>query len=94
MPTTLRVATFNCENLFSRPKLINFTDHAQGDALLKQLSELQKELNRATYDKPKIRQLATRLADYITVVETRASSSRPPAPSSRAGARPGRGGSS
>ncbi len=69
--STLRLATFNVENLFDRPKLLNMHDQAQGDAALADLRALQTELRRAQYDKPKIIQLYKGLKRYVDVVEIR-----------------------
>ena len=69
--STLRLATFNVENLFDRPKLLNMHDQAQGDAALADLRALQTELRRSQYDKPKIIQLYKGLKRYVDVVEIR-----------------------
>lgn len=71
MPTDLRIATYNVENLFDRPKLLNLDDHAEGDKKLDELQEFRTELQKPTYDKPRILQLYAGLKNYITVVETR-----------------------
>ena len=67
----LRLATFNVENLFDRPKLLNMHDQAKGDAGLADLRDLQTELGRAQYDKPKILKLYKSLKPYVDVVEIR-----------------------
>jgi endonuclease/exonuclease/phosphatase family metal-dependent hydrolase len=71
MPTTVRLATFNVENLFDRPKLLNLHDQAKGDAGLADLRALQTELGRAQYDKPTILKLYKGLKPYVAVVEIR-----------------------
>ena len=70
MPT-LRIATFNVENLFERAKVLNFHNNITGDKKLVRISELQDELAKTTYDKPAILKLYNELKEYITVVETR-----------------------
>ena len=70
MPT-VRVATFNVENLFSRAKVLNFKNNLEGDQLLFKINELKKELSKLTYDKPKILKLYNELKDYISISETR-----------------------
>lgn len=71
MPTELRIATFNVENLFDRPKLLNLDDHAQGDQKLQELRDFRAELQKPAYDKQRILELYAGLKDYITVLETR-----------------------
>ncbi len=71
MSTSFRIATFNVENLLWRAKLLNFAEKEKGDVLLGQLAELQAELRKAAYDKPKIVKLFQPLRDYIEVIEVR-----------------------
>jgi len=49
MPSTFRVASFNCENLFSRAKALNLSDPTVGDQVLAYINELDKLLRKATY---------------------------------------------
>ncbi len=67
----MRIATFNTENLFSRAKVLTFKDNAQGDKLLKKIGDLQAELNKKAYDKPKIMTLYNSLKEYIEIAEDR-----------------------
>jgi endonuclease/exonuclease/phosphatase family metal-dependent hydrolase len=71
MSTTFRIATFNVENLFSRAKVLNRDDPTVGDDALKKIGELQKELRRSTYDKPKILSLYNQVKKYVSVSEDR-----------------------
>jgi endonuclease/exonuclease/phosphatase family metal-dependent hydrolase len=71
MPLDIRVGTFNVENLFSRPKLMNLMRHEVGDQHFRDLADLRSELRRTTYDEPEILRLWRALRNYITVVETR-----------------------
>lgn len=71
MPTKLRFASFNVENLFSRAKLLNFEDNAEADKLLARLGELRRELSNKAYDGKKILGLYEGLKDYVEVVEVR-----------------------
>lgn len=48
MPT-FRVASFNVENLFARPKVFNLRDKSVGDGLLKRIGEFRKVLKKKTY---------------------------------------------
>ncbi len=63
----IRVATFNVENLYDRPKIINMNDTARASALLKQVDELQKELAKTNYDKPTIETLLAALRGFVTI---------------------------
>jgi endonuclease/exonuclease/phosphatase family metal-dependent hydrolase len=63
----IRIATFNVENLFDRLKIINLQDTSKASTLLKAVDRLQKELAKATYDKPKIEELLTTLKGYVTI---------------------------
>lgn len=70
MAKTVRVATFNCENLFSRPKIFA----ARGNRptiLLDKVAELQAELRKRTFNHSKIRQLKEGLKGYATVNDIR-----------------------
>lgn len=62
----LKFATFNVENLFSRPKVLNFYNHSTGDAKLRLIADLQRELKQSIYDKPAIISLYQQVKDYIT----------------------------
>jgi len=67
----MRIATFNSENLFSRAKVLNFKNNADGDKLLKKIGDLQAELKKKVYDKPKILSLYNSLTEYIEIAEDR-----------------------
>lgn len=67
----MRIATFNTENLFTRAKVLNFKDSAEGDKILKKIGELQAELDKTVYDKPVILSLYKELKDYIEISEER-----------------------
>ena len=71
MPTNIRLATFNVENLFSRPRLMNLQRHDVGDNHLRNLGNLRRELGRTQYDKPEILRLYRSIRNYIKVVEVR-----------------------
>jgi endonuclease/exonuclease/phosphatase family metal-dependent hydrolase len=67
----MRIATFNTENLFTRAKVLNFKDSAQGDKILKKIAELQTELEKTAYNKAKIMALYNELKEYIEICEER-----------------------
>lgn len=72
MPTDFRIATFNVENLFTRARVLNFDDNADGDGLIVLVEELRKELRKTTYDdKKRILSLYGKLKEYIEIVEVR-----------------------
>ncbi|MDX1384313.1 MAG: endonuclease/exonuclease/phosphatase family protein [Thermoanaerobaculia bacterium] len=53
----IRVASFNVENLFARPKVFNFRDKSVGDAVLARIGEFRKILKKSAYsasDKTKL----------------------------------------
>jgi endonuclease/exonuclease/phosphatase family metal-dependent hydrolase len=72
----LTISTFNCENLFSRPKLLNFdTDAAAADALTK-VAQLDGILAKETYaadDKKQILELLRALEPFIAINQLRSS---------------------
>lgn len=68
---TLRIATFNVENLFTRPKAMNLANQDAGTGKLKLIAELQDEMDEDVYDKPKIVDLANAAHGYFTINKTR-----------------------
>lgn len=84
MPQTqFRVASFNVENLFARPKVFNFRDKSVGDTLLKRIGDFRRILKKSSYtagDKTKLVNEYTKgnpannkppLKNYIEVREDR-----------------------
>ena len=67
----MRIATFNTENLFSRARVLNFKNNADGDKILKKIADLQTELEKKVYDKPAILTLYNSLKDFIEIAENR-----------------------
>lgn len=67
----IKIATFNVENLFSRPKVFNLENHDTGAAKLRIISDLQDALDEEVYDKPLIVRLANEAHGYFTINKTR-----------------------
>lgn len=65
----LRVASYNVENLFSRPVLFNMRDHEKASEYLKMVSEFTKLLDQESYakDKQKIETLYAEIERFITI---------------------------
>lgn len=72
MAQSFRLATFNVENLFSRPRLLNFQNNEVGDQVIVKVVEFRQELKKTAYDKPRILELFQQVKDFVVVVETRA----------------------
>jgi endonuclease/exonuclease/phosphatase family metal-dependent hydrolase len=70
MATNLRIATFNCENLFSRPKIF-YQTAARSKALLGFVAELQEELKKEVFDQVKIKDLKTKLKGLAEINDLR-----------------------
>jgi len=47
MAAMIRIAMFNCENLFSRPKLLNYSNNDTARPALNKVAELDKILAQA-----------------------------------------------
>ncbi len=62
---TIKVASFNVENLFSRAKVLNFFDHSNGDDILGIVGDLQTELERTSYNKPRIIELYGQVREFV-----------------------------
>ena len=65
----MRVATYNVENLFSRPVLFNMRDHDLSADYLKKVKELTKLLDQPSYaaDKKNIETLYSEIGRFITI---------------------------
>lgn len=71
----IRVASFNCENLFSRPKIFE-TSRSKSEKLLGWVDELNQELSKDTFDQNKIKDLKSKLKYYVTVNDIRGKHTR------------------
>ncbi|MBU7022606.1 MAG: endonuclease/exonuclease/phosphatase family protein [Theionarchaea archaeon] len=68
--TTIRIATLNCENLFSRPRIFRARrDHSL--ELLGYVSDLQNELSKDVFDHDRIKALKKKLKGYATINDIR-----------------------
>jgi len=70
MSLKMRIASFNCENFFSRAILLN-RDNLAAKPLLEQFVQLQDELSKTAYDKPRIVALYKALQKFVTVRENK-----------------------
>ncbi|MGA8848761.1 MAG: endonuclease/exonuclease/phosphatase family protein [Dehalococcoidia bacterium] len=71
MGDTLKISTFNVENLFRRAKVFNLEEWRDGDEILAKVDQLQKELKKNVYDGKKILNLYNELKDFIDINEVR-----------------------
>jgi predicted extracellular nuclease len=68
----MRIATFNVENLFDRPKILNLQDAKESKMLLADVQKLDTLIKKKTYsaaDKKEIVRLSNLLGKYITIQE-------------------------
>lgn len=70
MAHNLRIATFNCENLFSRPKIFEQTAK-RSNQLLGYVAQLQEALKNDIFDHKRIKELKSKLRGYATVNDLR-----------------------
>lgn len=75
MAHSLRIATFNCQNLFSRPRIFNATAERTNE-LLGYVAELQQALKQPVFDLHQIDYLKRRLEGYAVVNDLRFSHER------------------
>lgn len=71
---TLRVSTFNCENLLSRAKVLNFEKNSDARPHLANLAKLDSILGQETYsdsDKKNVLALLTGLTEFVNLEELR-----------------------
>lgn len=71
MSVKLRIASFNVENLFGRAKIFTYKNQASGDKKQALIGQLQVELAKPVYDKPKIIDLYKQVKDYVSIREDR-----------------------
>ncbi len=70
MPQSLRVATFNCENLFSRPRIFD-APPKRANELLGLVAQLQEALRNDVFDHARIKELKSKLRGFATVNDLR-----------------------
>jgi endonuclease/exonuclease/phosphatase family metal-dependent hydrolase len=64
------IATFNCENLFTRPSIFEEPDE-KAKELLHQVDLLKTELKKTVFDHDEIKRLAKSLEKYATIIDIR-----------------------
>jgi endonuclease/exonuclease/phosphatase family metal-dependent hydrolase len=67
----IKLAAFNIQNLFSRPKAMNLANENAGTQKLFAIAGLQDELDNEVYDKPRIAALAKSAHGYFEINKTR-----------------------
>jgi endonuclease/exonuclease/phosphatase family metal-dependent hydrolase len=70
MSQNLRIATFNCENLFSRPRIFG-VKRERSLELLDCVSLLQNELTKDVFDHNRIKELKEKLSGYAKINDVR-----------------------
>jgi endonuclease/exonuclease/phosphatase family metal-dependent hydrolase len=70
MTTNLRIATFNCENLFSRPKIFG-ENKQKSNQLLGFVAQLEQELQKDIFDQASIKDLKKKLEGYASINDIR-----------------------
>jgi endonuclease/exonuclease/phosphatase family metal-dependent hydrolase len=70
MAHLLRIATMNCENLFSRPRIFQ---SPRSTELLDYVNDLNNELRKQVFDHARIKALKEELAGYAEVIDIRGS---------------------
>ena len=71
----IRIASFNVENLFARPKVFDLSDWNAGEPVLKAYDEVSALLQKVSYsaaDKIRIRELLVTLEIYTIDKKTKA----------------------
>jgi endonuclease/exonuclease/phosphatase family metal-dependent hydrolase len=79
MAGTFKIGTFNCENLFSRPRVLNREDRTDGDEKMAKVELLRQELEKDVYDGPQIVKLYQEIntdknnkpSPFIEIIELR-----------------------
>ena len=70
MPQTIRVASFNTENLFSRAKVLNLPDDAVISAELEKIRELDALLRKSAYDAATKKRIIVLYGELREFIET------------------------
>lgn len=63
MSSTLKIATFNCENLFKRPKVLNLRDYDKARGILNEIEALQALLCKRNYTPQDKRDISKKVKD-------------------------------
>jgi predicted extracellular nuclease len=76
MSKKIKIATYNCENLFSRTKIFK-EDEAKSLQLLAAVSKLQQELIKPVFDQEKLAKLKQELTGYVSINDIRFKHTKP-----------------
>lgn len=65
----MRIASYNVENLFSRPIVFNMIDHNRSSLIVQKISEFSRLMDQESYsaDKARIEELHSEIKDFIFI---------------------------
>ncbi|HVN58742.1 MAG TPA: endonuclease/exonuclease/phosphatase family protein [Bacteroidales bacterium] len=70
MSQKIKIATYNCENLFSRSRIFK-EDDPKARKLLEAVEKLEEELKKPVFDQAEISSLKAQLKGYATIIDVR-----------------------
>jgi citrate synthase len=80
---TLRISTFNCENLLSRPTILNFDDNERARKPLEDVVRLERILEKSRYSEADKRRIPS--SSTATTIAASTSASLAACPSAASG---------
>lgn len=67
MASTFRLASFNVENLFERPKAMNLGTWEEGKPILEQHARINQLINQAHYSAPTMKEKVHQASDHAAI---------------------------